>query len=201
MDINGLYFREFRKLRINAIKHFCSFFGRLYLFAAGIKFGKNLIFYGHPYFFRTPNSTIIIGNNVAFRSDKTSNLIGVSKKCIVSTLQKGASIQIGDNIGFSGVTIGAAKKITIGSNVLVGANSLITDTNWHNILPDKRRTDDSEPKEVIIEDNVFIGFGSIILKGVRIGKNSVIGAGSVVIFDIPENTIAAGNPCKPIRAF
>jgi hypothetical protein len=52
--------------------------------------------------------------------------------------------------------------------------------------------------KVVVEDNVFIGVGSIILKGVRIGKNSIIGAGSVVTHDIPQNSVAAGNPCKVI---
>lgn len=53
--------------------------------------------------------------------------------------------------------------------------------------------------EVIIEDNVWIGGNVSICPGVRIGANSVIGAGSVVIKDVPPNTIAAGNPCKAIR--
>jgi acetyltransferase-like isoleucine patch superfamily enzyme len=52
--------------------------------------------------------------------------------------------------------------------------------------------------KVVIEDNVFVGTGSIILKGVRIGKNTIIGAGSVVTKDIPPNSVAAGNPCKVI---
>jgi acyl-[acyl carrier protein]--UDP-N-acetylglucosamine O-acyltransferase len=50
----------------------------------------------------------------------------------------------------------------------------------------------------VIEDNVFIGISSIILKGVRIGENTIIGAGSVVTHDIPPNLVAAGNPCKVI---
>jgi len=52
--------------------------------------------------------------------------------------------------------------------------------------------------KVVIEDNVFIGTRSVILKGVRIGKNTIIGAGSIVTHDIPPNSVAAGNPCKII---
>jgi acetyltransferase-like isoleucine patch superfamily enzyme len=52
---------------------------------------------------------------------------------------------------------------------------------------------------VTIGRRVFIGTNSIILKGVTIGHNTVIGAGSVVTTDIPENVVAAGNPCRPIR--
>lgn len=54
-------------------------------------------------------------------------------------------------------------------------------------------------RPVLIEDGVWIGGGSTILPGVTIGKNSVIGAGSVVVKDIPANSIAVGNPCRVIK--
>ena len=54
-------------------------------------------------------------------------------------------------------------------------------------------------KPIIIEDNVWLGINSSVLKGVTIGKNSVIGAGSVVTKNIPANVIAAGNPCRVIK--
>jgi len=54
-------------------------------------------------------------------------------------------------------------------------------------------------KSVIIEDDIWLGYGVIVLKGVTIGRNSFIGAGSVVSKDIPANVIAAGNPCKVIK--
>lgn len=71
---------------------------------------------------------------------------------------------------------------------------MITDSDWH--LDDPRTQGD---KPVIIEDNVWLGYEVKVLKGVRIGKNSLIGACSVVINDIPENVVAAGHPCKVIR--
>jgi acetyltransferase-like isoleucine patch superfamily enzyme len=160
-----------------------------------IHLGKNCVFYGRPFFFRAENSKIDIGNNCEFRSEMLTNLIGVRQKCMLSTLNKDAEIIIGDNSGFSGVTIAASKRIVIGKKVIVGANSLITDTNWHNLDPQKRNLPDDNPCEIEIEDNVFIGYGCVILKGVKIGRNSVIGANSVVTKNIPENVIAAGNPC------
>jgi len=84
--------------------------------------------------------------------------------------------------------------------VLCGANTLITDFDWHGIEPNKRRSYSGDSKEVIIGNNVFIGYGSLVLKGVTIGDNSVIGANSVVTKDIPANVIAGGNPCKVIKA-
>jgi acetyltransferase-like isoleucine patch superfamily enzyme len=117
----------------------------------------------------------------------------VNHKCILSTLEEGAIIKIGNNSGFSGATIGAAKKIVIGNNVLCGANSIITDTDWHS------ERSNNLPSPVIIEDNVWIGVNTVILKGVTIGKNSVIGASSLVVKDIPPNVIAGGNPCKILK--
>ena len=97
--------------------------------------------------------------------------------------------------GFSGTVIGAFLNVKLGKNVRCGANTLITDSDWHT---DDYRT--GENKEVIIDDNVWLGYGVKVLKGVHIGKNSLIGANSVVTRDIPANVIAAGNPCKVIKS-
>jgi acetyltransferase-like isoleucine patch superfamily enzyme len=105
-------------------------------------------------------------------------------------------ILIGNNSGFSGTVVGAFKFIKIGRNVKCGANTLITDSDWH--LEDSRS---GEPEEVIIGDNVWLGVNVIVLKGVTIGNNSVIVAGSVVTKSIPPNVLAAGNPCKIVKAF
>ncbi len=86
--------------------------------------------------------------------------------------------------------------ITIGKSVMFGSAVTIA-TVGHPICPDMREYMYTAP--VTIDDNCWIGENVTICPGVNIGKNSVIGAGSVVIHDIPENSIAAGNPCKVIR--
>lgn len=198
-DWNALIFKKLRSYRLIYMRYISTFIGKLNLSLKKIEYGKKIKFYGKVYFFRAPNSQIKLGHHVEFRSDKTSNQIGLMRRCIVSTLVENAQIIIGNNSGFSGVSIGAAKKISIGSNVMIGANCLITDTNWHNIAPEMRHQGDPRPGEVNIGNNVFIGYGCIILKNVCIGNNSVIGAGSVVTNNIPENVIAAGNPCVIIK--
>ena len=92
-------------------------------------------------------------------------------------------------------------SVIIGDNCLIGADVTFTDTDFHPITPNNRRFSrvNVGVKPVVIEDNVFIGTKSIILKGVTIGENSIIGAGSVVVNSIPKNVIAAGNPCRVIR--
>jgi len=111
-------------------------------------------------------------------------------------------IKIGDGVFFNNnlVLICDKSSITIGNNVLIGTNVEIIDSDFHNILPGKRLGTDYVCKEVRIEENVFIGSNVKIMKGVIIGKNSVIANSSVVVKSIPENVIAAGNPAKVIKS-
>lgn len=160
----------------------------------GVKIGKGCRFNGKMHFNRIQECCISIGEKCMFNSNHKSNLIGVYSPCMISTISKGAIIEIGDNCGFSGTVIGAALHIKLGNNVRCGANTLITDSDWHT---DDYRT--GKDKEVIIEDNVWLGYGVKVLKGVHIGKNSLIGANSVVTRDIPANSIAVGSPAKVIK--
>lgn len=197
-DFRGYIFVRLRYVRLIAFPAICSNLMKLSLFFRGIKYGKGIKFFGNAVAVRMVDSRIEIGNNCTFRSDFTSNLVGINRKCILTTLRKKAVILIGDNSGFSGTVIAAAGSIKIGNNVLCGANTTITDYDWHGLDPDKRFSP-AEPKPIVIEDNVWLGLNSLVLKGVTIGRNSVIGANSVVTKDIPANVIAAGNPCKVIR--
>ena len=162
----------------------------------GVKLGSGSKFFGFTKIKKTTDSQINIGIRCTFRSSPTSNLIGVNRPCILSTLGKKARLEIGDNCGLSGTVIGCFKEVIIGNNVKIGANVLITDSDWH---PEDPRS--GKPESVHIGNNVWIGTGAVILKGVTIGENSLIGASSVVVQNIPEDVIAAGNPCKVIRVF
>ena len=102
------------------------------------------------------------------------------------------------------------RPIRIGSRVLIASNVQIY-TASHPVLPQERltagRREEGAPffrtfaKPVTIEDGAWIGGGAILLPGVTIGKNSVIGAGSVVTRSVPESCVAVGNPCRVIRRF
>ena len=164
----------------------------------GIALGKECKFIGRPKFHRVPESSIVIGENCRFRSAYWSNYIGVNRRCMISTLKKGARVSIGSGCGLTGTVIGAANNISLGRNVLCGSNVTITDTDWHGIRADQRQNP-AEAQPVCIEDNVWLGLNVVVLKGVTIGENSVIGAGSIVSKSIPENVIAAGQPAVVIR--
>ncbi len=89
-------------------------------------------------------------------------------------------------------------NIYIGDRVMIGPNVTIA-TAGHPIEPSLREKAYQYNIDVHIENNVWIGAGAIILPGVTIGENSVIGAGSVVTKDIPKNCVAVGNPCRVLR--
>lgn len=159
-----------------------------------VRLGKNSRFQGLSYFRKLPGSVIVIGDDCVFLSNHASNLIGIYSPCMFSTISRHSKIIIGNRCGFSGTVIGSAIEVRLGNDVRCGANTMITDSDWHS---DDIRTGKDAP--VVIEDNVWLGYGVRVLKGVRIGRNSVIGAGSIVTKDIPANVVAAGNPCKVIK--
>lgn len=159
----------------------------------GVHLGKNAKFRGHCYFKKAVDSIIIIGDRfTAVSIVKESNL--VKRPCTIQTNSRGALLEIGNNVGVSGCIIACFKHVKIGDNVKIGGNCTIFDGDFH---ADDPRS--GKPKEVVIGDNVWLGYNTIVLKGVHIGENTVIGAYSVVTKDIPENCVAAGNPCKVIK--
>lgn len=129
---------------------------------------------------------------------------------MITTLRPDAVIRVGDDAGLSGSVICAAERVEIGNRVMLGANTTVTDTNSHPLDYRKRYPHAyNEPSiavetevgtaPVVIEDDVFIGMHTLVLKGVTIGRGSVVGAGSVVSKSLPRFCIAVGNPAKPLK--
>lgn len=122
-----------------------------------------------------------------------------------------AAIFIGSNTFIGNSHIVCSKEINIGSNVLISWGCTIVDHDSHSIQFSLRKKDVSDwfvgkkdwstvaKKPVCIMDNSWVGFNSIILKGVTVGEGAIVGAGSVVTKDVPPWTIVAGNPARIIR--
>ena len=109
---------------------------------------------------------------------------------------------IGEDCQISGSTIYAMREITIGRKVFIGGNCKIIDNDFHPLAASKRlpqRPEDINKEPIIIGDECFIGTNSIILKGTTLGRNCVVGAGSVVNGNWPDNSIIAGTPARLIR--
>lgn len=164
--------------------------------------GGNYRLIGSFYIRLRKTSRIIIGQNLIISSGLCYNPITRNIKTALF-VENNAILEIGDNVGISGVCLWAHESITIGNNVKIGGDSVIIDSDCHAIDWQVRSSREDQKrkinKPIVIEDDVLIGARSIILKGVTIGARSVIGAGSVVVKDIPSDCIAAGNPCKVIK--
>lgn len=111
----------------------------------------------------------------------------------------GSNISAGDKVFFNfNCVILDVMKVTIGSNVLVGPSVQIY-TAMHPMDWKERSSGLEFAKSITIGSDVWIGGGAIICPGVTIGNRSIIGAGSVVTKDLPDDVFAAGNPCKVIK--
>lgn len=112
----------------------------------------------------------------------------------------GALISIGSSTALSNnVSIVAMRSIQIGQRCLIGDLVQIFDCDFHEIAPENRHSGCGPIEPVMIGDNVWIGSRTMVLRGVSIGENSVIAAGSVVTKTIPANCLAAGVPARVIR--
>lgn len=97
-----------------------------------------------------------------------------------------------------GTSIVATGTVTIGQHCHIGPHCMIMDNGFHEVDPDKRLSV-PEPLPITIEDNVWLGARVIVMPGVTIGHDAVVGAGSVVTTDVAPRTIAAGVPARPIK--
>ncbi|WP_300457047.1 acyltransferase [Desulfobacula sp.] len=135
-----------------------------------------------------------IGNHITLLgcSDKKTRLTVWSDQDNIN------GIRIGDHVLIApGVRISAASSISIADSCMLASHVYITDSDWHGIYDRSLPPEVASP--VTLEENVWVGDSAIVCKGVTIGKNSIVGAGSVVTSDIPANVIAAGNPAKIVK--
>ena len=136
---------------------------------------------------------IVIGDNVT---------IGNRQAWVVSpNLVDQPELIIGDNTTINYCTeISVEVKVEIGSHCIIAGETKIFDNNSHSLhLENDRRMSQKDIAPVRIEDHVWIGMRAIILKGVTIGRGSVVAAGSIVTKDVPPMTLVAGNPARVIK--
>lgn len=162
---------------------FLVFWYKLYY---GVSFGKNVRIYSKIRIYGF--GKIYVGDNVIFGS-----------KAVLGTTNKDAVIEIGNKTFINGSVICSAKKVHIGNDCILSDCELM-DTSSHG-LPPNRRNDPAFIKidPIHIGDNSWIGSKVIVLPGVTIGENTIIGVNSVVTKNIPQNVFAAGSPALVIK--
>lgn len=197
----SIIFKLIRHLTNSFVSYFDSFTTHLILFGNNVQY-KRLKTSGIPYVMVARGGEMFVGDHFVMNNGIKGNPIGCYSKCTFF-VDKGATLIIGDNVGVSQTALICHQKITIGDNVKMGGGVKIYDTDFHSLDSSIRNSPQDLSykicKPVTIQDGAFIGAFSIILKGVEIGKNSIIGAGSVVTKSVPSNQIWAGNPAKFIK--
>lgn len=111
----------------------------------------------------------------------------------------GGHLEIGDNVFINyGSSLVASNHVKIGNDALIGTHVMVMDCDFHNV---EDKSWDTTGSPIVIEDRAWLGNRSIILKGVTIGHDAVVAAGSVVTRDVPPRTVVAGVPAKVVREF
>lgn len=199
--IFNILYKIIRRLYINVEGRINKLRTLTMLYGNGVHF-QDVHTNGIPYVMVTMGGHMSIGKKFHMNNGIKGNPIGCNERCILF-VGKNASIDIGDNVGISQASLVSMCSIRIGDNVKIGGGTMILTTDFHSMNSQIRASHkDTEYRKVapiVIRDNVFIGTRCIILKGVTIGRNSVIGAGSVVTKSVPDNQIWAGNPAKFIK--
>lgn len=179
-----------------------TFRSRLSLWFQGCSFGCNLRTTGSCYFKARREGSIKIGRNVIFLAGHRSNRVGLSNPVLLETFGNGV-IEIGDYSGGSAVCLSSRSHINIGKYVKMGGNVRIYDHDFHALDASIRRTDmdknHAKTEPVVIEDDVFLGAGVTVLKGVTVRREAIVAAGSVIVTDIPAGEVWGGNPARCIR--
>lgn len=165
-----------------------------------IPHGK-VTFYGKCTFRIANGSKITIGDDFTCQAGSFASIDCTPESKI--QVEKNGTLIIGNNVGVSSIVLHCWNSITIEDNVKIGAGCLIMDTNFHSTDAEIRSSNEdlvsAKTSPITIRHDAFIGARSIICKGVTIGENSIIAAGSVVVKNVPDNEVWGGNPAKFIK--
>lgn len=168
----------------------------------GLELGDGVMFKGRPSIGIAKGAHIRIGRNVSINSSNARYHVNMHSPVKLLADRPGARIEIGEDTRIHGSCIHAYASVRIGKRCLIAANCQIMDCNGHELSfgdVDGRIDTTSGARPVVIEDAVWIGANCLVLPGVRIGRGSVVAAGSVVVKDVPPMVVAAGNPARIIK--
>lgn len=150
--------------------------------------GVNARIEGKPFILN--QGQLVIGDHLLLRSTIATTELVVGEN---------GKMEIGDQVFINyGCSISANLLVQIGNHCSLGPHCILLDNDFHSVEVHKRNHIPAS-RPIVLEERVWLGARVILLKGVHIGRNSVIGAGSVVTHDVPPDCLAAGNPARIIR--
>jgi acetyltransferase-like isoleucine patch superfamily enzyme len=111
----------------------------------------------------------------------------------------GGHLEVGNNVFINhGTSIVSSAHVKIGNDCLIGTHVMVMDCDFHRV---EDKAWDTTGRPIVLQDRVWLGNHSIVLKGVTVGHDSVVAAGAVVTRDVPPRTVVAGNPARVVREF
>jgi len=187
---------NFIKTKYQKIKNKLEIVGKLRKNKIKISGNNNILYIGKNSLLRDSN-IFIKGNN---------NIIYIGDDCVVNNTSiildnEGSEIRIGNKTSIAKVQIVSLEpyKIEIGENCMLSYDIEIRNTDSHKIYDKNTNERINEGSSINIGNHVWLGMRAVILKGVNIGHNSIVAAGSIVTKDVKANTIVSGNPAKQIK--
>ncbi len=156
----------------------------------GIRIGKNVVIHSNVRFQQSENSPIVLSNNVEIYDHSVLQSLG-------GGITIGRNVIIGEYSTFQ-----AQASITIEDDVLLASKvQIITNSHIYDDIQTPIKYQSNISKPVLIKRGAWIGTNTTILSGVTIGRNSVVGAGAVVVKDVPDFTIVGGVPAQIIKTY
>ncbi len=180
---------------------FWSLVARIRLRAHGARVGRRLRVRGPVHLHCHRTGAIRIGDDCRIQSGFAGNPVGGGTRMAI-WVGPGGRLTLGDRVGLSNSTIVCMSAVSIADDVFLGGGSRIYDTDFHSLRASERGrpgNPGTRTAPVTIGRRVFVGGHSILLKGIEVGEESVVGAGSVVRSSVPAREIWAGNPAVPLR--
>jgi len=184
---------------INPVRTYLNkYFDYVYLISKGVETELGYVeLKGLPIIHKHKDARIIIGKGTTLISKSKYNSAGINHPVILASLREGAILKIDGSFGASGSAIVAMDRIEIEEGAGLGANANVYDTDFHPVNWAKNTTTSVLPVKIC--KNAWVAANCLILKGVTIGENSVIAAGSVVTKSVEANSLYGGVPAKKIK--
>ena len=148
--------------------------------------------------------TLLNNSYIKIEGNDTKIFIGANcclKNLTIDMKNENSVIKIGDKTSIEEARITSFEpyKIEIGKDCMFSADIVIMNTDVHKIYDTTTKLKTNEGKEISIGNHVWLGIRTIVLKGVNIGDNSIVAAGSIVTKDVKANTVVSGNPARQVK--